>query len=357
MAAQQAALSPPGRLPARVGAPVQDHRGALGGVAELVGVGRHRGHPGDREVEGGHVEAEPPRPRQDEAAQAGVGVEADPALGGDGGQLPDGVDDPVREAGGRADQGHRPAGHGPRHGPDVGPEVRPHRHPHELDPEVLGRLVEGDVGAGRGDHLGAGGPPPGPAPGPVPVGLHGQQDALGPARGDRPHHLAGRVAAGVAAAEEGGGHGHDLGLELGPARPQVGVQRVDLGGGRVHPVQEGHVVVAAVVHRPRSLPVAPAGPLPARQVLDRGQDLAGAKAALGQPGEAGHLPPVGLERPLDPGQEPLVLPVQAGPDGRDGQGEALGRGRDPGVEAFQPGGDGGDVHELLPGYRRPFSRA
>ena len=43
-----------------------------------------------------------------------------------------------------------------------------------------------------------------------------------------------------------------------------------------------------------------------------------------------------------------VINVQPRPHGRDGQGQALGRGRHPGVEALQPGRDAGDVHGSLP---------
>ena len=55
-----------------------------------------------------------------------------------------------------------------------------------------------------------------------------------------------------------GGHGDDLGLELGGARPQVGVQRVALRVQRVHPVHEVDVLLGPVVHGARDEPLLPA---------------------------------------------------------------------------------------------------
>ena len=62
-------------------APVQHDRRALGRIAVLVRVGRHRGHAGQPEVEGRYRIAQPPRPRQDEPAEAGIDVTAHAAFG------------------------------------------------------------------------------------------------------------------------------------------------------------------------------------------------------------------------------------------------------------------------------------
>src|SRR5262249_37698302 len=77
---------------------VQHHRGALGRVAVLVRVGRHRRDAGNPEVERWHVVAEPFGPRQYEAAEARVGVEPDVARARELGEFADRVDHPVREA-------------------------------------------------------------------------------------------------------------------------------------------------------------------------------------------------------------------------------------------------------------------
>ena len=88
---------------AQLEAAVEHHRGALGRVAVLVGVGRHRRHARQAEVERRHRVAELLGPRQHEPAEAGVGVEADAALPGQLARAPDRVDHAVRERRRRAD--------------------------------------------------------------------------------------------------------------------------------------------------------------------------------------------------------------------------------------------------------------
>ena len=84
---------------------VRQHRGALQAVAVLVGVGRDGGHAGQAEVEDRDVVAELLAPRQDEAAEAAVDVQADVVLEGELRELGDRVDRAVGVVAGRADEG------------------------------------------------------------------------------------------------------------------------------------------------------------------------------------------------------------------------------------------------------------
>ena len=78
-------------------APIEHHRCALGGVAELVRVSRHRGDARQTEVEWRHVVAQLLRPRQDEPAEAGIGVETDATGAGQLRQLFNRVDQAMRK--------------------------------------------------------------------------------------------------------------------------------------------------------------------------------------------------------------------------------------------------------------------
>ena len=69
--------------------PIEQSRRALERVTVLVGVGRDGGDAGQAEVEDGDVVAQLLAPRQDEAAEAAVGVEADAALARDLAELLD----------------------------------------------------------------------------------------------------------------------------------------------------------------------------------------------------------------------------------------------------------------------------
>ncbi len=188
-----------------------EDRGALQGVAVLVGVGRDRGHAGQAVVEDGYVVAELLAEGQDEAAQAAVDVEADPLLEGQFAERGDGVDRAVAVVAGRADDGHRlvvdVVGH-PVHVDQGGQRV--HRGVAELDAEEVAGLVEGRVGRLGLDDVRAG--DGALLAGVLAVGQHGVGDAARPPGGDQ----AGREASldGLAV-EEVEGHGDDLGLELG----------------------------------------------------------------------------------------------------------------------------------------------
>ena len=115
---------------AELGRPVQDDRRALRGIAVLVGVAADRRHAGDPEVERWHRVAEPLGPRQQEATEAAVGVEADVPLRRRGRQLFDRVDQPGREAGRRTDERDRVVVDRRDHGVDIGPAVGGHRNLH-----------------------------------------------------------------------------------------------------------------------------------------------------------------------------------------------------------------------------------
>ena len=129
----------------------------------------------------------------------------------------------------------------------VGPEPAVHRDPDQRHVEEPGGLVERRVRGDRRDDLRRGDAPP--LAGEVPVGLHRQQDALGPAGADRADHRPFRRGM-ACRAEHGRGHRDDLRLELRGAGPQVRVQRVALRLGRVDAVEEGHVLRVAVVDGP-----------------------------------------------------------------------------------------------------------
>ena len=262
-------------------------------------VGRHRGDAREPEVERRHRGAEPLRPREHEAAEAGVDVAADAALARELGELLDRIDDAVGEARRRADDDRCVAGDRRAGGVDVGAQiVGADRHLDELHAEVAGRLVERGVGGGRRDDLGALDLLLGA--GAIPIGLHGQEDALGAARRDHADDLAldvggrPRVGGREARAEHVGGHRHDLGLELGRARPQVRVQRVLLAGQRVDPAEELDVLGIAVVDGARDEAVAPARRLALVHRLDLRQELGARSTLAREPVVARELVAVGL---------------------------------------------------------------
>ena len=139
----------------RLGA-VEHHRRALRRVAELVQVGADGGDAVHPEVPRRHVVAQLLDEREQEAAHAGVGVEAGARVGGHGRELGDGVDHALRVLRRAAHHQHRVRPDGLRHGVDVGPPVVADGHLVQADPEVVRGLVEGSMGAGRHDHLGLG---------------------------------------------------------------------------------------------------------------------------------------------------------------------------------------------------------
>ena len=104
-------------------AAMQDDRHALGGVAELVDVGRDRGDARDPEVPRGDGAPEPLGERQDEAAHAGVDVTARADRLGQGGDVGDGVHDALGVLRSRADDQHGVVVDVGGHGVDVGGPV------------------------------------------------------------------------------------------------------------------------------------------------------------------------------------------------------------------------------------------
>ena len=286
---------------------VEHDAGALRGVAILVRVGRDRGDAGQREIEGRHRPAERARKRQHEAAETGVGVEADVARAGELGELGDRVDDAVREAGRRADHADRVATDRAAHRGHVGAEVRADRHAHQLDAEALCRLVERDVGRGRRDDLRVADAALGLRP--VAIGLHRQHDALGAAGADHAADPTGpaTIVADLGCAEHLRGHRDDLGLELHHRGPEIGVQRVGLRVAGVDLREERDVLVVTVVDGAGDEAVAPAIALAGREHAELGEHLVARAAVLGQRGGAGELVAVGLRGAADLAEQLVVL--------------------------------------------------
>ena len=83
-------------------------------------------------------------------------------------------------------------------------------------------------------------------------------------------------------AEHGDRHADDLGLELGRAGPDVGVQRVALRVDGVDLVEEIDVGLIAVVHRPRNETILPAGLLLITERFHFGDDRLPVNPALWQ---------------------------------------------------------------------------
>jgi hypothetical protein len=218
--------------------------------------------------------AEPRGERQQEATQAGVGVEADAALARELRKLLDRVDRAVRIGGRRADDEDRALGDRLRGRGDVGAEVRPHRDVHGLDAQALRGLVERGVRGLRQHHLRA------LDARAVAVRLDGEHDRLGAAGGDDAADV-------LAAAEHARGHGDDLCLELRRARPQVDVQRVALRVQLVHAAEELHVLGIAVVDGARRVPVVPLRALLGGHRRELGQHLLARPPLLGQAVERG----------------------------------------------------------------------
>jgi hypothetical protein len=170
----------PVRLP-QFGRGGEQHRDALGRVAVLVQVDRHRRHAGHRQVEPlGDVVQE----RQDPAADAGIHVARDPGRGGQGGHLADRVEHAVRIGRGADHDQRRPLVQQVGDGGDVGPAGdRVDRHVRDLEIEQMGRLAERGVRGHRQEQPGApGAAVPAPA---LPGGEDRQQAALRAAAGQR----------------------------------------------------------------------------------------------------------------------------------------------------------------------------
>jgi hypothetical protein len=229
---------------------VQDHRGALRRVPELVEIGRDRGDTVHAEVPEWHGMAEPLEEGQYEAAHARVGVEVRAALGGQRGEVGNRVDHTLRVLRCRVDDEHRIRRDLGRHRVDVGAPVRANRHRPNLAAERVPRLVERGVRAVGDDHLGLRDTPFDTAPFACREDCH--EDALGAARR---HEARGR---GIAM-EQIRGDAHDVGLERGEARERDRVQRVvvqiELRRGRADRFDLG----TSVVHEAEGAPVAPAG--------------------------------------------------------------------------------------------------
>ena len=119
---------------------------ALGCVAEFVDIEADGGDTRNSKVPCGHGFAEPFHEGQDEPAHTGIGVEAGADVSRHRGQVPDGVDDALWILRRRADHEHRGIGDGGCHGIDVGSPVRAHRHLRDVEPEVVGPVVECGVG-------------------------------------------------------------------------------------------------------------------------------------------------------------------------------------------------------------------
>jgi hypothetical protein len=229
---------------------MQDHRCALGRVAELVDVGRDRVHALDPEVPRRHVAAEHLGERQHEAAHAGVDVTVGADRRGQCRDRRDRIDDALRVLRRRADHEHRALVDRVGHRLDVGRPVVADRHRTDRHAEQVRRLVERGVGRFGDDDLAELDAAFGLAA--FAGGDHRALDRLGASAREE----AGR---GVGAVQQGRGPADHLALDRGQRRERdrvervlVQVQRSGLLGDIVH-------TLAAVVDHPERTAVLPAG--------------------------------------------------------------------------------------------------
>ena len=248
-------------------------RGALGGVAVLVQVGRDRGHALDREIEVGDVGAELARERREVAAHAGIDMHPAAVLARQRRDLGNGVDHAMRKGRRRAHH-HRGVGReGGAHRRRVGAEVGRQRRAHWQQAEEVRGLVEGRVRALRHQdfglrHAGAA------RQRAVARALDREEDALGAAGG----HGAARLGTAV---QQRKAHLHHLALEGREAREGARAQAVL---GEVHQVGLlGHLehVLARVVDEHRHATVAPVG-VAAAGLLEPPLQLGPGRALLGE---------------------------------------------------------------------------
>ena len=205
--------------------------------------------PVDRERPGRHRAAEPRGERQHPAADAGVDVAADAALGGQRGDLGDRVDDAVRVRRRAGHHEHRVVVDRRRHRGGVGTEVRADRHRAPPRRRSSAAALWKAACAVVGQHHARGRSTSGRA---SRAALHGQQHRLGAAGGHRADHAVRRV-------EQVGGEADQVVLHRQQARERRGVEAVGAGVRRhrlaadlVDLVEPGVVDVgqgAAAVHR------------------------------------------------------------------------------------------------------------
>ena len=249
------------------------------------------------------------------------------------------------EGGRRADDDGGIAADRPAHCANVGAELGVDGHLDELHVKVLGGLFKGGVGGHRGEDLGAADAPA--VTGPVAVGPHGQQDALGAARGDSATDFASGIASPRLSAQHAGGHGHDLGLKLGGAGPEVGVQGVALGVEGIDAVEKVDVGLVTVVDGAGDKAVLPAVLLTGVEGLHLGQDLVAAEAGSGERGIGGELAAVGFQAVPHSFQDAGGFAVDALFDGGHRFETTLEQGQDRPGYPLEPVGQGFDVHDHL----------
>ena len=209
-----------------------------------MGVGRHRRHTRDREVEGFDRPPELAAEGEDEASKAAVDVQPDAMREGDLSQGADRIDGAVAVVAGGADDGHGLIVDGIG---DLGwvdqRGGRVNRDPTKLDAEEVARLVEGRV---RG--LGLNDVRPLDATGCSTVFAIRQHGVA-----DRAAAPCGEQAAGIAigdlvGTEHAQGHGDDLCLHLGGAWAHVSLQDIDVREETEGLRHELIVVMVAAVH-------------------------------------------------------------------------------------------------------------
>ena len=188
---------------------------------------------------------------------------ADPALGGQGGDLRHGIDDPMGVRGCGSHHQHGVGGDRRGRGDRIGAQVRADRHRVQRDPQVVRGLGERGVRGGRHDD------PRTADPGVRVAGrLDRQQQRLGATRG----HRADRA---LIAAEQLGRGGDQGVLHHQQGREGGRVQAVDMGRSGVRglrePVQPGDRGVVDV----REQPTAVRGQVARPQVTQLGQHLLG----------------------------------------------------------------------------------
>ena len=157
---------------------LQEHRGALRRVPELVQVGAHTRDAGHLEVPGRGLE-----PRQDPAADARVDVAGDSALGSRGRNLLDRVESCEGVARGRDDDERDILAHPVDERRSGTGSVLPDRHEFEVEVEVVRSLLECRVRRDRREQPGPAGIRMCGTPG-VARGLDREQAALGPTTRD-----------------------------------------------------------------------------------------------------------------------------------------------------------------------------
>ena len=255
-------------------------------------VGREGRDTGHAEIPGRHVVAELLSPRQQEATEAAIDVQADAALLGQGADAIDGVDKAVGVVPRAADETDRVVVDQGGHGIDVDDEVGGERGVTHLDAEPVGTLAQRHV-SGHGEHD-VGHAHTTSLARLLPIGVERMDEAVAATRGDDADRLG--------IVEEIGRHGDDLAFELRGRGIHVALQDVGMSEVLEDLREEVIVPVITAVETPRDAPRITHGVLGLGHARDVGEDAVAVQALLGDGPLRGHEAPIGeevVEHPLE----------------------------------------------------------